>query len=169
MVRGNGISVATEGDCASVEGDKAVWAFASTSASRIIDPKSTLCRNSNASSSLFFVGRLITPSVRCSVPNGLCAASGISGVRATPAPAAAVSKASGIEDLNSSREVTSCGMDVELMSGRQRKCVRRGLLSWLWFRGLWLMVNDREKTRIEMVLVLRTVFQGCLNMGMHPV
>lgn len=37
--------------------------------------------------------------------------------------------------LKAAIDDSSCGRDVELMSGRHRKCVRGGCLSGRWFRG----------------------------------
>lgn len=78
------------------------------------------CSNSTASRTLSSPARLITPSVRCSVPTGLTAFSGtLTSPLSPPFPSSSLSRCS---------EVSSCGRDEEVTSGIQRKWVRGGFL-----------------------------------------
>ena len=78
------------------------------------------CSNSTASRTLSSPARLITPSVRCSVPTGLTAFSGtLTSPLSPPFPSSS---------LNRCSEVSSCGRDEEVTSGIQRKWVRGGFL-----------------------------------------
>ena len=78
------------------------------------------CSNSTASRTLSSPARLITPSVRCSVPTGLTAFSGtLTSPLSPPLPSSS---------LNRCSEVSNCGRDKEVTSGIQRKWVRGGFL-----------------------------------------
>lgn len=78
------------------------------------------CSNSTASRTLSSPARLITPSVRCSVPTDLTAFSGtLTSLLSPPLPSSS---------LNRCSEVSSCGRDEEVTSGMQRKWVRGGFL-----------------------------------------
>ena len=76
------------------------------------------CSNSTASRTLSSPTRLITPSVRCSVPTGLTA---FSGTFTSP-----LSPPFSSSSLNCCSEASSCGRDEEVTSGIQRKWVRGG-------------------------------------------
>ena len=79
-----------------------------------------LCSNSTASRTLSSSTRLITPSVRCSVPTGLTAFSGtFTSPLSPPFPSSS---------LNRCSEVSSRGRDEEVTSGIHRKWVRGGFL-----------------------------------------
>jgi len=79
------------------------------------------CSNSTASRTLSSPARLITPSVKCSVPTGLTAFSGtLTSPLSPPFPSSS---------LNRCSEVSSCGRDEEVTSGMQRKWVRGGFLA----------------------------------------
>lgn len=78
------------------------------------------CSNSTASRTLSSPTRLITPSVRCSVPTGLTAFSGtFASLLSPPFPSSS---------LNRCSEVSSCGRDEGVTSGIQRKWVKGGFL-----------------------------------------
>ena len=73
----------------------------------------------NAPSTFSGVVRLITPSVRCNVPSGLIACSGMPSCKdATFGPMAF--------SLKWERECWSCGRERGVTRGMARKCVKRG-------------------------------------------